>query len=255
MFNQNGGYSLADIAAATGARNGNGDGMFGDNGWWIILLFLFAGWGGNGFGWGGGNGGGAGSVKEEIAYGFDMNGLENGVRGIQQGLCDGFYAMNTGMLNGFAGVNAAITANGNALNATMVADTNAITGQLHDMAAANAACCCETGRTIERGFADLGYALATQSCDTRRTVTDASRDIIDNNNAGVRSILDFLTQDKIATLTAENQSLKLAASQAVQNNYLVEQLSPKCPVPAYVVCNPYTGQYGYNYNTPTCAAF
>ena len=54
MFNQNGGYSLADIAAATGVRNGNGDGMFGDNGWWIILLFLFAGWGGNGFGWGGG---------------------------------------------------------------------------------------------------------------------------------------------------------------------------------------------------------
>lgn len=253
MFNQNGGYSLADIAAATGVRNGNGDGMFGDGGWWIILLFLFAGWGGNGFGWGGGNGGGAGSVKEEIAYGFDMNGLENGVRGIQQGLCDGFYAMNTGMLNGFAGVNAAITANGNALNATMVADTNAITGQLHDMAAANAACCCETGRTIERGFADLGYALATQSCDTRRTITDATRDIIDNNNAGIRSILDFLTQDKIATLTAENQSLKLAASQAVQNNYLVEQLSPKCPVPAYVVCNPYTGQYGYN--TPTCAAF
>ena len=191
MFNQNGGYSLADIAAATGVRNGNGDGMFGDNGWWIILLFLFAGWGGNGFGWGGGNGGGAGSVKEEIAYGFDMNGLENGVRGIQQGLCDGFYAMNTGMLNGFAGVNAAITANGNALNATMVADTNAITGQLHDMAAANAACCCETGRTIERGFADLGYTLATQSCDTRRTITDATRDIIDNNNAGVRSILDF----------------------------------------------------------------
>ena len=45
MFNQNGGYSLADIAAATGVRNGNGDGMFGDNGWWIILLFLFAGWG------------------------------------------------------------------------------------------------------------------------------------------------------------------------------------------------------------------
>ena len=253
MFNQNGGYSLADIAAATGVRNGNGDGMFGDNGRWIILLFLFAGWGGNGFGWGGGNGGGAGSVKEEIAYGFDMNGLENGVRGIQQGLCDGFYAMNTGMLNGFAGVNAAITANGNALNATMIADTNAITGQLHDMAAANAACCCETGRTIERGFADLGYALATQSCDTRRTITDATRDIIDNNNAGVRSILDFLTQDKIATLTAENQSLKLAASQAVQNNYLVEQLSPKCPVPAYVVCNPYTGQYGYN--TPACAAF
>ena len=35
MF-KNGGYNLSDIAAVTGNRNGNGDGMFGDNGWWII---------------------------------------------------------------------------------------------------------------------------------------------------------------------------------------------------------------------------
>jgi hypothetical protein len=53
MFNGNG-YNLSDIAAVAG-RGNNGDGMFGDNGWWIILLFLFA-WGGNG--WGGGFGGG-----------------------------------------------------------------------------------------------------------------------------------------------------------------------------------------------------
>lgn len=31
MFNQNGGYSLADIAAAT---NGNGNGFFGNDGAW-----------------------------------------------------------------------------------------------------------------------------------------------------------------------------------------------------------------------------
>jgi hypothetical protein len=77
MFNNNG-YSLSDIAAVSG-RNNNGG--FGDgDGWWIILLFLFAlgGWGNNGWG----NGGGNGSVREEVAYGFDMNGLENGVRGV-----------------------------------------------------------------------------------------------------------------------------------------------------------------------------
>ena len=83
-------YSLSDIAAVTGGYGNRSDGdMFGDNnGWWIILLFLLFGWGnGNGFG-----GNGNGTVREEISYGFDMNGLENGVRGIQQGLCDGFYA-------------------------------------------------------------------------------------------------------------------------------------------------------------------
>jgi hypothetical protein len=78
MFgNVNGGYSLADIAAATTPRNE--DGFFGGNSaWWIILLFMFAGgWGGGGF-----FGGDAGTARDAISYGFDMNNLENGVRGI-----------------------------------------------------------------------------------------------------------------------------------------------------------------------------
>ena len=88
MFNTNGsGYSLSDIAAVTG-RNTGGSGFGGDgDGWWIILLFLFAlgGWGnGNGFGGGGGGNRGGSTIREEFAYGFDMNGLENSVRGIKQ---------------------------------------------------------------------------------------------------------------------------------------------------------------------------
>ena len=108
---------------------------------------------------------------------------------------------------------------------------NSIAHQISD-------CCCETQRAIERGFADTNYNMATQACDTRRAIADSTRDIIDSNNAGVRSILDFLTQDKIAALTAENQSLKFAASQAAQNNYLVSQLREPCPIPAYMVPNP-----------------
>jgi ATP-dependent Zn protease len=138
-----------------------------------------------------------------------------------------------------------------AINADTIANmqnTNAVTAQLNTMAAANAACCCETQRQIERGFADTNYNMATQACETRQAIATSTRDIIDSNNAGVRSILDFLTQDKIATLTAENQSLKLAASQARQNNYLIEQLKP-CPVPAYVVANPNCCTPAYNFNT------
>mgnify|MGYP003293923489 CR=1 FL=1 len=89
------------MPVAPAYANGN-NGFGGDGSWWIILLFLFAftgGWGGNGgYGLGGGRG------QSEVAYSFDMNGLENGVRGIQQGLCDGFYAMNTGMLGGFSDI-------------------------------------------------------------------------------------------------------------------------------------------------------
>lgn len=264
MFSKNGGYSLSDIAAVTG-NNGRNGGAFGDDWAWIIILLL-CGWGNGGWGFGGGNGG-QGTVREEISYGFDMNGLESGVRGIQQGLCDGFYAVNTGMLNGFngvqstlcqgfAGVNDAITQSTIAdmqsdfgIQTAINSATTALTAQLTGMAADNAACCCATQTAIREGFGDLSYALATQACDTRRAIADSTRDIIDSNNAGVRSILDFLTQDKIAALTAENQSLKFAASQAAQNAFitanqeaqtaeLIRRLSDPCPVPAYVVPNP-----------------
>ena len=264
MFNSNTcGYTLADIAAVTGSNN-NGDGMWGDGSWWIILLFLFAfngGWGNNG-GFGTGCNG-----QSEISYSFDMNGLENGVRGIQQGLCDGFYAMNTGMLGGFsdvqstlcqgfAGVNNAITTSSygilDAIHADTIANmqnTNAINTGLTALSTQLAQCCCDNKYALATGFADINYNLATQACDTRRAIADSTRDIIDSNNAGVRSILDFLTQDKIATLTAENQSLKFAASQASQNAFitanqeaqtaeLIRRLGRDCPIPAYVVPNP-----------------
>jgi len=125
------------------------------------------------------------------------------------------------------------------------------------MAADSAACCCATQRAIEKGFSDTNYNLATQACDTRRAISDSTRDILESNNAGIRSILDFLTQDKIATLTAENQTLKFAASQQAQNNYLVSQLKEPCPIPAYFVPNP-NCCYGYPYsvgygNSCSCA--
>ena len=244
MFSTSGGYSLSDIAAVSGNNRGNGG--FGDGDyWWIILLFLFA---GNGA-WGlGGNRGGT-TTREEITYGFDMNNLENGVRGIQQGLCDGFYAVNTGMLNGFAGVQNAMCQGFAGVNSAITADTTAITAGIHDLSTQLAQCCCDNRYAIATNFADLNYNLATQACDTRRAIADSTRDIIASNEAGTRAILDFLTQDKIATLTAENQSLKFAASQANQNAFivanqeaqtaeLIRRLGRDVPVPAYVVPNP-----------------
>ena len=74
-----------------------------------------------------------------------------------------------------------------------------------------------------------------------------TRDIIDNQNANSRAVLDFLVNDKLATLQAENQNLKLKASQAEQNTYLVNQLRP-CPIPAYQVANPFCCYTGYQSN-------
>lgn len=224
MFNSNG-YNLSDIAAATG-RN-NGDGMFGDNGWWIILLFLFAGWGRGGFGGFGGGDGLPCATQADVRAAVDQQTLISKLDQQTYGLADSTYALSNAITTGFHGVDNAVCTLGYNIQTGM----NGISHQISD-------CCCETGRAIERGFADTNYNLATQACDTRRAIADSTRDIIDANNCGIRSILDFLTNDKIATLTAENQSLKFAASQAAQNAYLINELRP-CPVPAYTVANPY----------------
>lgn len=111
--------------------------------------------------------------------------------------------------------------------------------QLTAMQMQNQECCCENRAAI----AQVRYDMATQACDTRNTVNTAARDIIDNQNQNSRAILDFLTQSKMRDLESANQELRLAASQAAQNNYLISQLRP-CPTPAYITCNPWAGS-GY----------
>lgn len=106
--------------------------------------------------------------------------------------------------------------------------------QLNAMQMQAANCCCENRSAI----AQVRYDMAAQACDTRNTVQNATRDIIDNANQNSRAILDFLTQSKLADLQSENHGLKLAASQAAQNNYLISQLRPT-PIPSYPSCNPW----------------
>lgn len=269
MFNT-GGYSLADISAATGGSNRNNDGLFGGNGAWIIIilfLFVFLGWGNRAFGGVGGNDGGGNmptivnlptggsSCSGEIQRGFDNQAVISKLDGISNGLCDGFYAMNNSMLTGFNGINTNIMQTGygiqQAINADTVANmqnTNAIQSTLNNMSAQNASCCCETQRQIERGFADTNYNMATQACETRQAIADSTR-----------QVLDFLTQDKIATLTAENNDLRRAASQDRQNallttamsaqaNQIINAVNPTA-IPAYVVPNPNAYAYGCGCNT------
>jgi hypothetical protein len=250
MFNTSNGYSLSDIAAVSG-RNGTGDGMFGENGWWIILLFLFCGWGRGGYGGFGPDGGGGYQVpcatQADVRAAVDQQTLISKLDQQTYGLADSTYALTSALTNGFHGVDNAVCT----LGYNMQTGFNNIGHQISD-------CCCATQRAID----GVNYNLATQACDTRAAIANSTRDIIDANNAGVRSILDFLTQDKIAALTAENQSLKFAASQSAQNAFitanqsaqtaeLIRRLETPCPVPAYVVPNP-NCCYGNFSFTPFC---
>ena len=217
------------VAPANTSGSGNGFGWGGDGAWWIIILFLFVfcGWGGNGWGNNGGNGGG---VVDGYVLTSDFANVERKIDSVNQGLCDGFYQQaqlvngtNMAMANGFGQAELS--------RATQQA---ALMQQLTSMQMQAAECCCNTQRSIE----GVRYDMAAQACDTRNTVQNATRDIIDTANSNSRAILDFLTQSKLQDLQSENQGLKLAASQAAQNNYLISQLRPT-PIPAYQSCNPW----------------
>lgn len=210
-------YTLSDIAAVTGGeRNGMG-GFGGDWGAWIILFLLF-GLFGRGGGYGFGGGGDCGCVKADISEGFALNNLQSGISAIQQGICDSTYALNNAITGGFNGVERGF----------------------YNISSQLANCCCENREAISQ----VRYDMATQACETRHAIADSTK-----------SIIDFLTQDKIATLQAENQNLKLAASQANQNAVLMAAMDANtaqiirrtgndCPIPAYVVNPPVPQTFG-----------
>lgn len=219
------------VQPANTAGNG-GFGWGGEGSWFIIILFLFAflGWGGNGM-WGGNRGANGGAVDGYILT-SDFANVERKIDGVNNGLCDGFY--NQAQL--INGVQRDINSGFMTAELSRANQQAALMQQLSAMQAQQANCCCETREAIQ----SVRYDMASQACDTRNTVQTATRDIIDNQNQNSRAILDFLTQSKLQDLQSENQGLKLAASQAAQNNYLISQLRPT-PIPAYPSCNPWAG--------------
>ena len=247
------GLTASDVALLSG-RNGNNDG-FGDGmgAWWIIvfIIFAFMGFGRNGFG---GFGGGNGSIADNYVLASDFATIQRQLsdgfgdltaqsRYIQNGLCDGFYAMNTSLLNGFAGVNNSIMTNG-------YETRNAIQGVSSQLAN----CCCD----IREGIQGVNYNLATNTCALQNTMNMNTRDIVDTVNANYRALHDEIVanriEDKNAQITAQQNeinALRLKASQEAQNAYLISQLGPKCPEPAYVV----NGPTPVNFPTNCCNTF
>ena len=220
------GYSLSDIAAV----NGRNDGMFGgDWGAWIILFLIFGLFGRGGLGGFGGNDGGC-ATQADVRAAVDQQTLISKIDQQTYGMADSFTALNNVLNSNFRGIDNAVCT----LGYQNQQGFNTIAHQISD-------CCCTTQRAID----GVNYNMAKNTCDLQNTIQNTTRDIIDNQNCNTRSILDFLVNDKLATLQAENQNLKLQASQAAQNAYLVNELRP-CPVPAYITCNPFAASYGLN---------
>ena len=217
---------------------GNSNGFLGGDGaWWLIVLLLI-GWGGNGFG--NGFGGGATNVGNDVQRGFDQSAVMNGLTGITSAITSGFANAETAD-------NARQMANMQQAFATQ----SAISGGINTLASQLANCCCEN----RLATANLNATILAENCADRAAVSDALRDVIVNQNAGVQRILDTMCQDKIdaknekiaelqnqltmANLAASQnaQTAQIMADNAAQTAALEHYLNPT-PIPAYVVQNP-----------------
>lgn len=185
------------------------------------------------------------ATQADIQRGFDTQSIIAKLDGISNGMCDGFYTQNTTLMNGFHGVDNAICNLGyqtqqgfNTTNVALMQGQNALQAQLAD-------CCCQNREAI----AQVRYDMAQDTCALQNTMNTNTRDIIDNQNAGTRAILDYLCTKENADLRDKVQKLELAASQSAQNAYitanqeaqtaeLIRRINPM-PVPAYSVPAPY----------------
>lgn len=249
---------------------GYNDGFGGNGMWWLLVLFLFA-FTGNGWGNGFGNGNAMPymmnqSTDSSVQRGFDQSAVMNGIQGINTGIA----GINTALCNGFAGVNATVNQGFSAAevaeNARQMANMQqafanqtAMNQGFNSLATQFSNCCCEN----RLASANLQSTILAENCADRAAVSDALRDVITNQNAGVQRILDQMCNDKIdaknekiAELQSQLQSANLAASQnalasriladnAAQTQALEQYLNP-APIPAYMVQNPNCCNNFYN---------
>ena len=233
------GLSASDVALLSG-RTGSNDGFGGGDGAWIIIFLIFAlmgGFRGNGFG---GFGGGSG-VGENYVLATDFATIERKLDAVNSGICDATFALNNNLTTGFAGVQQSLCQGFSGVNSTIVTNGYETRNAITDLGYGMQKCCCE----IQRGIDGVNYNMAMNSNALQQAMCLNTRDIIDSNNANFRALHDEIVanriEDKNAQIAAQQNeinALRLAASQAKQNAYLVNELRP-CPIPAYITCNPY----------------
>lgn len=232
------GYYEGNISDLTTGGNNGGNGLWGGDGIWAIILFaLIFGYGRNGFGGGFGGFGGGSGVGENYILATDFATIERKLDSISNGICDSTFALNNTVTNGFFGVQNSLTQGFSGINTALLQGNYALSSQFAD-------CCCKTQRAID----GVNYNMATNTCAITNAINMGVRDIVDNQNANYRAIHEELVankleakNDRIAELQDQLYRADLRASQAQQSNYItdtiINKLSP-CPSPAFIVPNP-----------------
>ena len=213
FYNDCYGYGYPTVINTGG---GCGNGTWGGDGIWaILLLALLGGFGGRGYGAGTGNefvGYELGKVAStnDVASGFSTS----TILGTQR-------EMQLAMQQGFAGVDNAI---------------------------------CTLGYQNQQGINQISREISTCCCDIRTSLLEnrylnekQTCDLIVNQNANTQRIIDWLNNKELCDVKAENLALKGQISNYNQTSTIIGALAPT-PIPAYVVQNPNCCYNNFGFN-------
>lgn len=227
-------YVEGDIPNVVNSSGGfGGDGMFGGNWAWIIVILLIFGWGRNG--WGNDNGSGQGAAQDYVLV-SDFAQIERKLDSISNGICDSTFALNNTMTTGFAGLTQNLMTNGFETRSA-----------ISDLSSQLSSCCCD----IRTSLMENRYLDAQNTCALQNSIATSTRDIIDGQRASTDAILGFLTNEKISSLQAENAALTAQLSQNAQTSTIINTLRPVA-TPAYITCSPYESVFGYSRSGSCC---
>lgn len=221
------------------AMKGN-NGMCGEGGWfmWVIFLFFLMGWGGNG--WGGFGGNGRGGIANEINNDYGRSLLMDAIGGNRNALSNLATQLNCteGQIqNAISALTSQVQNVGNQVGMSGMQTINALQQGNMQIAQQIADCCCENRLAIcqqtgtlqnainnvavgqERGFSNVAYETQRQTCDLHNAIKDATAEL----KAGQTAAEFRDMQDKIDHLREENGNYK---SSAMMSQIVGQSLAP-----------------------------
>lgn len=220
----------AGVVPVMDINNNHGDGFGYGGGMWFMWIFvIFALMGGGGFGGWGNNGMAAlngALTRNDLFDGFNAQDVKDGIRGIQNGLCDGFYSQNTNTLQGF-----------NNVGRDILVSRYELSNDIAQNRFAAQQCCCETNRNIDSVRAE-NYKNTCEITNAIHAEGEATRALITAN-----TMQDL--RDKLADRDRDLMTANFQLSQQAQSANLIGALRP-FPQPAYVTCSPYQSAHSYN---------
>lgn len=259
------------------AMKGN-NGMCGEGGWfmWVIFLFFLMGWGGNG--WGGFGNNGRGGIANEINNDYGRSLLMDAIGGNRNALSNLATQLNCteGQIqNAISALTSQVQSVGNQVGMSGMQTINALQQGNMQIAQQIANCCCENRLAMcqqtgtlqnainnvavgqERGFSNVAYETQRQTCDLHNAIKEATAEL----KAGQTAAEFRDMQDKIDHLREENGTYK---SSAMMSQIVGQAVAPinavlaglqnevagiKCKLPETVTLN-----YSQATAVPNCVA-